>query len=505
MKLNRLEVLSKDEIKLIHDTTLELLQNIGVKVESQEARNFLKNHGAVIDGNNKEGFVKFPKDLIIEQLKKVPESFTLHGPDGSFHFNINTKNINFTTFGATVNMYDPEKKKKIRKTKLQDAINHIRVVNGLEHIVCSQVDVWPHDIPYTQLHFYTIREWGRHSIKPYGMACFGRTASQDMMNLTSIIVGGEDELVKHPRLIGVFNPTSPLRLTQILLNGLFIFAKYNQPILISAAASAGSTSPVTLCGTLVQANMEVLTSIVLTQLINPGTPVLYGSTNTIMDPFTGNVAYGAMEFGLLTISAAQLAHFYNIPSKGSGALTDSKCFDIQNGYERFNSLLCAANAGHNLITCAGTYESTLSEALELLVIDDEMAGIIKRGIEGIRVNDENLALNEIKKVANEGKNYLMLKHTAKNTRKELFVPNIVDRNRREAWIRTGSKDMVERARKKVENILETQKGPGLSPQIEEKLNEYFKVVATRTLDDYRKLENMEDSDTPSEISGIKIE
>ncbi|MFX1358128.1 MAG: trimethylamine methyltransferase family protein, partial [Promethearchaeota archaeon] len=99
----------------------------------------------------------------------------------------------------------------------------------------------------------------------------------------------------------------------------------------------------------------------------------------------------------------------------------------------------------------------------------------------------------------------MLKHTAKNTRKELFVPNIVDRNRRESWIRTGSRDMVKRAHKKVENILETQKGPGLSPQIEEKLNEYFKVVATRTLDDYRKLENMEDSDTTSEISGIKIE
>jgi trimethylamine--corrinoid protein Co-methyltransferase len=505
MKLNRLEILSKDEIKLIHNTTLELLQSIGVKVESQEARNFLKKHGAIIDGNNKDGFVKFPKDLVIEQLKNVPENFTLYGPDGSFHFNISTKNINFTTFGATVNIYDLEKKKKIRKTILQDAINHIRVVNGLDHIVCSQVDVWPHDIPYTQLHFYTIREWGRHSYKPYGMACFGRTASQDMINLTSIIVGGESELIKHPRLIGVFNPTSPLRLTQILLNGLFIFAKYKQPLLISAAASAGSTSPVTLCGTLVQANMEVLASIVLAQLINPGTPVLYGSTNTIMDPFTGNVAYGAMEFGLITIGAAQLAHFYNVPSKGSGALTDSKCFDIQNGYERFNTLLCAANAGHNFITCAGTYESTLSEALELLVIDDEMAGIIKHGIEGITVNDENLALNEIKRVANEGKNYLMLKHTAKNTRKELFIPNLVDRNRREAWNRAGSKDIVERARKKVENILKTQEGPGLFPQIEDELDKYFKVVATRSLEDYRKLENMEGSDTPSEISGVKIE
>lgn len=505
MKINRLEVLSKDEIRLIHNKTLELLENIGVRIESQEAKNFLKEHGVITNGENKGGFIKFPEDLVREQLKKVPEEFTLYGTDGSFHFNVNTENINFATFGATVKIYDPDEKKKIRKTTLQDAIKHIRIVNGLDNIVCSQVDVWPHDIPYTQLHYYTIREWARHSFKPYGMACFGRTASQDMMNLTSIIVGSEAELKKNPRLIGVFNPTSPLRLTQILLNGLFVFARYNQPILISAAASAGSTSPVTLCGTLIQANMEVVASIVITQLINPGTPVLYGSTNTIMDPYTGNVAYGSMEFGLITIGAAQLAHFYNIPSKGSGALTDSKCFDIQNGYERFNTLLCAAYAGHNFITCAGTYESTLSEALELLAIDDEMAGIIKRGLEGIKIDDETLALNEITKVANENKNYLMLKHTAKNTRKELFVPKLIDRNKRGIWNRAGSKDIVERAREKVERILKTQEGPGLSPHTEDELNKYFKVIASRTLDDYRKLENMEDSDTPSEISGVKIE
>ncbi|MFX0058003.1 MAG: trimethylamine methyltransferase family protein [Candidatus Hodarchaeota archaeon] len=505
MRLNRLEVLSKEELQLIHNSTLELLENTGIKIESQEVRNFLKENGTISNEDRNDEFIKFPEDLVIEQLKKVPDNFYLYGPDGSFNFNVNTENINFTTFGATVKIYDPEKKKKIRKTTLQDAIDHIRIVNGLENIVCSQVDVWPHDIPFTQLHYYTIREWARHSYKPYGMACYGRTASQDMMNLTSLVVGGEHELKKNPRLIGVFNPTSPLRLTQILLNGLFVFAKYNQPILISSAASAGSTSPVTLCGTLIQANMEVISSIVITQLINPGTPVLYGSTNTIMDPVTGNVAYGSIEFGLISIGAAQLAHFYNIPSKGSGALTDSKCFDIQNGFERFNTLVCTANAGHNFITCAGTYESTLSEALELLVIDDEMAGIIKHGLDGIRIDEEALALDEIKKVATEGKNYLMLKHTAKNVRKEIFVPKLVDRNRRGIWNIAGSKDIIKVASKKVENILKTQKGPGLSHQTENELNKYFKVVASRTLDDYRKLEGIDDSKIPSEISGVKIE
>ena len=416
-----------------------------------------------------------------------------------------TKNVHFATFGAAVNIFDPSKRKKIRKTKLEDAIDHIRVVNGLQNISCSHVDVWPHDIPFTELHYHTLREWGRHSYKPYGMGCYGRTASQDMINIASIIVGGEEELIKKPRLLGVFNPISPLVLPHILLNGILIFAKYNQPINISAAASAGSTAPVTLAGTLTQGNMEVLSAIVLTQLINPGAPVFYASTNTIMDPLTGNIAYGSMEMGLITIAAAQLAHFYNIPSKGSGALTDSKCFDIQNGFERFMGLFCAVNAGHNYITCAGTYESSLSETLELLAIDDELAGIVKRGLEGISVNEGSIASNEIKKTMASKKNYLGTKHSVKNTRKEIYVPKLVDRNRRGPWLKDGAKDMMVRAREKVNEILQTQKGPGLSSDVEAKLESYFKIIASRSLNDYRKLEGMDESGDDVDIAGFKIE
>ena len=490
---------------MIHSTTLELLETVGIRVESQETRDFLKKNGAIVDETSKEHFVKFPEDLITKHLKSVPKAFSLYGPDGSFNFEVNTTSMHFATFGAAVNIYDPSKKKRIRKSTLKDAVDHIRVVNGLKNIICSHVDVWPHDVPFTELHCHTLREWAKHSYKPYGMGCYGRTASQDMMNICSIIVGGEDELIKHPRLLGVFNPTSPLILPQLLLNGLFIFAKYKQPINISAAASAGSTAPVTLAGILTQGNMEVLSSIVLTQLINPGAPVLYASTNTIMDPPTGNIAYGSVEMGLITIAAAQMARFYGIPSKGSGSLTDSKCFDIQNGFERFMGLQLAANAGHNYITCAGTYESSLSEALELLAIDDELIGIIKRGLEGIRINQDTIAADQIKKIVTSKKNYLGTKHSVKNTRKEIFVPELINRERRTIWRREGSKDIMSTAREKVNKILKSQKGPGLLSDIEMELDKYFKRVASRSLDDYRRLEGMEDSDTTIEISGVELE
>ena len=499
MKLNKLTVLENDEIELIHGESLKLLEKVGVKVESEEARNLLKENGAIVDDTNY--FVKFPEELITEQLKHVPNKFTLWGSDGSFSFEVNTNTINFATVGTPVKIYDPSKKKGVRKTDLADTVKQIRIVDTLKNIMCSHVDVWPNDVPYLELHYHAIKAWVINSTKPYGLGCLGRVASQDMMNLTSIVVGGENELKQKPRLIGFFNPVSPLVLNKLQLNGLFVFAKFKQPTIIAPAASAGATAPVTLAGLLVQSNMETLSSITLTQLINPGCPVFYSTMNAPMDPPTGNVAWGSIETGLITIGAAQLARYYNIPSRGPGLVTESKCFDIQNGFERFMTLFCSANAGINYITCAGTYESSLSEALELLVIDDELIDIIKRGFNGIRVDNESIATEEITKVAMEGKNYLMLRHTAKNTRKELYVPKLVDRDRRGVWQKNGAKDIIKRARERVDSILDTQKGPGISEEVEREFEQYFKIVSSRTYDDFRKAEEMDDVNIPKIVNG----
>jgi trimethylamine--corrinoid protein Co-methyltransferase len=500
MKLNKLEVLKIEEIELIHAKTLELLEVVGVKVESPEARAFLIEQGCFRD-DEKTHFIKYPSDLVKKYIKMVPNSFSLWGYDGSFQLNIDIQTVNFATVGTPVKIYDPQVKKGIRKTVLSDTINQIRIVDTLKNIHCSHVDVWPNDVPYTELHWHAIHAWAHNSFKPYGLGCLGRTPSQDMMNLLSILVGSEEELKKRPRLIGFYNPTSPLIHSQLLLNGLFIFAKYKQPLIVAPAASAGSTAPVTLAGLIIQANMENLSAIVLTQLINPGTPVFYSSMSAPMDPPTGNVAWGSIETGLITAATAQLARFYNIPSRGPGAVTESKCFDIQNGYERFMTLFCSAAAGINYITCAGTYESSLSEALELLVIDDELCSIVKRGLEGIRVDNESMAIEEIKKIATTGKSYLSLKHTAKNTRKEIFVPLLADRNRRTIWQRAGATDIIEKAKEKVEKILTTQIGPAIPEDIEKELNDYHKIVSARTYDEYRRLEGMEDSEESVDLPG----
>ncbi len=491
LKLRILEVLSKDEIQAINSASIELLSTVGIKIESPSARALLKESGAEI--NEENFFIKLPETLIKKKLQDVPNSFKLYGPDGKFNFEVNTTSTQFATIGTPVKIYDPDKKSGVRKTILSDTIKQIRIVDSLKNINCSHVDVWPNDINYLSLHAHCIYQWVHNTRKPYGLGCLGRVASQDMMNMASIIVGSEDELIKNARFVGFMNPTSPLHLPQLMTNGLEIFAKYKQPTIIAPEALAGSTAPVTLAGLITQINAEIIGGIVLAQLYNSGAPVFFGTVSTITDMKSGNAALGSIETGLITTAIAQIARHYNIPSRGPGGITDSKLLDVQCGFERLQTLLVAAQAGINYITCAGTYEETLVEALELLVIDDELADIVKRLLRGVNVNEDTIGLDVIKKVAlspKKGVNYLSEAHTRKFMRDELFIPSLIDRNRRSTWRKKGSKDIIARAGMKVEQILQSFNPPKVDNEIEKKLLDYIKEVERRTLEYYKKAEGI---------------
>jgi trimethylamine--corrinoid protein Co-methyltransferase len=462
-----------------------LLENVGVIVDSKYARELFQDHGAEIDEKSK--LVKIPEVLLNKYLNRVPKEFSLYGPDGGFKIEITTDNVHFTTQGAPTKLYDTQNHLSPRDATLQDFIKFLKIVDSLENISSSHLDLWPVDIPYVTLHCHTIKEWAKNSRKPFGIGTRGEYMSKDVMHLLTILVGSKEELISNPRIVGFFNPISPLTLPRVLLGGLSVFAKYHQPLIIAPSASGGLNAPITLAGLLTQTNGEVLSSIMLTQLISPGTPVLYGTVNTPIDPRTGNVAWGSIETSLITIASAQLARFYKIPSRASGCITNSNCFDMQNGFERFNTLSAAAYAGINYITCAGTYECGLSSSLELLPIDNEMAGMVLRGLRGIDVNPESIALNQIKNVMkgiNEGAHFLGLQHTSKNVKKELFIPNLSERNSRKTWIKKGALDIIDKAHEKVDEILKNHVPNTLSMEVEKKIDLYLKKVEKRNINEY---------------------
>ena len=291
-------------------------------MDAEDTRELFEKNGANID--NETNFVKIPETLVKDKLKTVPSSFKIYGPDGSFNFEVNTTSTKFATIGTPVKLYDSSHPKELRKVIFEDNIKQLRIVDSLEHIMCSHVDIWPSDIPYLELHCHCIREWARHSFKPYGLGCIGRVASQDMMNLLTIIVGSEEELIKRPRFVGFMNPTSPLHLPQIMTNGFEVFAKYKQPTIVAPEALAGTSAPVTLAGLLTQTNAEILGGIVLSQLYNPGAPVFFGTVSQTTDMRSGNSAIGSIGTGLITTGIAQLARYYNIPSRGPGGRSSGR-------------------------------------------------------------------------------------------------------------------------------------------------------------------------------------
>ncbi len=491
MRLKRLEVLSSDELEAIHAASVDLLSTTGIKIESKETRALLAEHGA--EPNDETTFVRIPEGMLKEALKTVPSSFTLHGNDPSFSFEVNTSDTVFATIGTPVKIYDPTQKRGIRDTVMRDTIDQLKIVDGLDHIMNSHVDVWPNDVPYLALHAHVIYAWATTCKKPYGLGVFGRLASQDMIDMTAMVVGSVEVLVKKPRLVGFFNTTSPMLLPQIMTNGFGVFAKHKQPTIIAPEAMAGSTAPVTLAGLLAQTNAEILGGVVLSQAFQKSAPVFFGTVSNVTDLSSGNSAMGSIETGLITAGIAQLARKYKIPSRGPGCVTDAKVLDVQAGFERMHTMLLAAQAGINYITCAGTYEATLAESLELLAIDDELAGMVKRAMEGIAVNEDTLALATIKKVATskeKNASFLGEKHTVKYMKKEIYRPKLADRERRSRWHKNGAKDIIIVAREKVDQILKDHRPPRVDPALDAKLKAFIKTIEARTMEIYRAAEGL---------------
>ena len=480
MKSAKWQVLSDTEIRTIHEHSLEILDQTGIKVEVKKMRRLLQDLGCPVDESTK--IVKFKRDVVESLLKKAPREFIMCGADPNRQWVVNPESRTYGGLGTAINLYDLSTG-EYRQTTLQDVTDHIILFEYLDHVTTNQMDIWPHDIPMHTIHVETIRAWVRNCTKPFGMGAYGVMATTDMVDMTELAMGGSDVIKnKHP-FMTIISIQSPLSTAQAQLEGLMILAERGQPVLVSPEAMAGTTAPVTLAGLLVQHNAEVLSHIVMAQAVNPGTPVLYGSVSTIAEMRRGTVALGAVETGLISAAAAQLAHFYDVPCRVVAGGTESKTLDLQCGIERERSIMLAAAGMGNYITCVGTLESTTAGAHELSVIDNEIIGSVERALQGILVNSDTLALDVIRRVGPDG-NYLMEEHTQMNFRSEHFIPKMADRDKRDIWEAGGRRDMPALAREEAKKKLAAHVPRDLDPKLAAELDRFTASVADRDLDDF---------------------
>ena len=484
MKPGHFEVLSRDEVAQIDAASMSILESVGLRVDLKKARDDFRGAGARVDDTTRS--VRIPASLVRRAVAQAPRSFTLHGADPDFRMEIGTERVNFAALGTPTKIIDTETG-ELRPTTIDDVRNHLRIIDGLDHIHNSQMDIWPNDVPMTTIHVEAILAWAQNSRKSFGMGCYGVMAGEDMMRMMAIAVGGREELKRRPRFFGICSVMSPLQMINLQLEGMYLLAEYRQPLAMSPEAMAGATAPATLAGLLTQQNAEILAHITLAQIIAPGTPVLYGTVSTVADMANASPALGSVETGLITAAAAQLARHYGIPCRAVGGATEAKAEDLQCALERASTLLPAVLAGVHFITCGGTLESTTTESHPLLVLDDELCGRALRLARGIEVNADTLALDLIKEVGWEG-HYLDKMHTAEHYRSEHLRPKLLRRDARDVWASRGSKTALDLARERVREILAKHQPRALEPGIEKELRAYVERVRQRSMADFEAAE-----------------
>jgi trimethylamine--corrinoid protein Co-methyltransferase len=490
LKTARFEVLSPHEVQRIHNSSMDVLEGVGIKVDYKTARDLFREAGARVDDDSQS--VRLPEDLVRWAVGQAPEQFTLYGSDPDFRLEIGEGHVQFAGLGTPTRIIDGETGEH-RPTTLADTVRHIQLVDACQHIHNSQMDVWPNDIPMTTIHTEAIWAWAHHSRKPFGMGCYGYLPTLDMMRMMAIAVGGKEELRRRPRFFAICSVVSPLQMSQMQVEGLLICADYGQPLAISPEAIAGATAPVTLAGLLAQQNANILAHIALAQIFRPGTPVLYGTVSTIANMRLGTVALGAVETGLITAGSAQLARFYGLPCRSVGGATESKLEDVQAGLERMGTLLPAVLAGVNFITCGGALDGTMLESDALLLLDDEMCGAALRMARGIEVDEGTLALDVIKEVGFSG-NYLSHAHTVRRFRREHFIPSLLPREPFDAWNKDGARSALDRAKERVREIVEQHQPRQLDPALEQELDAYRQTVAGREIDEFYAYESVDKQD-----------
>jgi trimethylamine--corrinoid protein Co-methyltransferase len=461
---NWVEFLSHGDIEKIHNTSMKLLAEVGVRFPDEKAIEVFKKHAFKTENQ----MVYLSEEQVMEALATAPASFTLHARNPERNATVGDGEPVFAPAYGAPFLVDPEVGK--RPPTLEDYHNLARLAHALPNQDLSgHLMVEPGDIPAHSAHLHMLQACIVHSDKPFMGSTEGVRGARHTMEMAAILFG---ERSRDPVTIGLINPISPLGYSREMASALMIYAQARQPVIIASLVMAGSTGPITLAGVLAQQNAEVLAGVVLGQLINPGAPVVYGSTSTNIEMKSGALAIGSPELSLMVGAHTQLARRYQLPSRAGGALTDASAVDAQAGFESMFSLLTTVNSGVDFVLhSAGILSSFLAFSYEKFVLDDEMCGMIRRYRRGIAVTPDTLAYDVIERVGSGG-NFLMEMHTVERCRTEFWKPDVADRRGLEAWMTGGRPDAVQHARQRWQSLLAEHEDPPLDETTMRQLHKF---------------------------------
>ena len=468
--------LNPEQVELIHSEALRLLEEVGMTYESGQdnllAR--VKQVGCRVDHTANRIF--FPRQVIEGMVAQAPGEFTLYSRDGANDLQLGKDRVYAGTGGTTVQILDLDTD-RVRRSVVGDIHNVARIVEELKHIHFFQNCCAPTDVP---IEFYDLNIAFAAMLGTNKHVMFGCNFDQglrDTFRMAAKITGGEEALKARPIFsISACMIISPLKFCTQSTANVCAAAELSVPTTVTSAPMSGSTSPMTMAGTLLQTHAEVLAGITVHQLTRPGAPVLYGGLPAMAEMRGLGYQGGAVECGIMQTAIHQLSQRVDVPNYATSGCSDSKIPDAQAGWEKAFTTGLAVMGGNNYIHhAAGMLESMQCVAYELYVIDDEIIGQACKILEGISTAEDHLGFEAIRDVG-PGGNYLMSPHTLKHLRREYFQGNgVSDKGGREEWVQQGGLSARDRARAITRAILDRPPEPKINPAIEHEIRSEFNI------------------------------
>ncbi len=462
------ELLTQEQVQRIHDAALEILEEVGLRVRYEPAREIFKQHGCSVDGER----VKFPREVVEKYRKMIPPSFTFYARDPKFDKTIPRDSPIIVTASSAPDIIDPVTGQE-RRAESGDIAQIAHLINELPGYDVFSISTLADDAPADQFTISRLYPALKYCLKPIRVTTTDHKDTLSIMKMAYMVAGGEAAYKEHPFLTHHYCPTvSPLSMDNLSTENVIYFSREGLPVYPTIVPNAGLTSPMSMAGTLVQGNAEFLATSTLMQMVKEGTPTIYATLATVADMRTGAYTSGGIECGMLHMAFAQIAHFYNVPCGGYIGLTNSKVNDAQAGYETGMSAMGGMDSGMDMFNIGGLIDALKTFDFAKAVIDDEVAQMMKRVKRGVSFSDEDLAVNLIKEIG-PGGSFIVAKHTISRMKTEAVMTKLADRDARTAWVKKGSMDIQARAMKKAKDIMNNNTASLIAPEMEEKLRAEF--------------------------------
>lgn len=460
-----LDRLPDDGVEAIHEASMHVVENLGIRIDHDEALAVFEENGASVGDDN---VVTLPREVVEECVAEAPSSFTLHArnPDNDVEVGGDSPTpLRAPGYGpSNVCTYEDGR----RRSTLSDFEDLLKLVHQEDVLHCAGYDVCePTDVDRGAKHLEMVRRALTLTDLPPMVSPYGEARTRACLDLVGIAVDDPD--LTRPYAAALVNTVPPRSQDEKLLGGLLALAERGQPAVISSFTMAGTSGPATLAGVLAQANAENLVAITLAQLVNPGTPVVYGLPSAPIDARYGSLSIGSPESALFVSAAGQLGRYYGVPSRAGGGLSDAKTVDYQGGFESMLTLAATEFAGIDFVLHAcGILDSYATISPEKLVLDCEMIRYLDRFRAGYRIDEEHLALDLMAETA-PAEDFQNARHTRGE---DPYRTSVADKRSYGDWEAAGSKTAFERGRDRVAAQLDAYERPALDQDIERDLDAY---------------------------------